>query len=123
MGYTTRARGVSVHRRDCPNVLSMSKNEAGRMIDVRWASSASASAPHPAEIVIEAIDDGKVLISVANIINEMCVKMTSINSRNTKDNYQIINLVVQITDRSALDRLIAKIQTVDGVVHVTRTVK
>lgn len=123
VGYTTRARGVSVHRRDCPNVAAMLKNEANRMIEVRWASSAPTVAPHPAEIVIEAIDDGRTLISVANIINEMALKMTSVNSRNTKDNYQIIDLVVQITDRSVLDRLIARIQTVESVMHVTRTVR
>jgi GTP pyrophosphokinase len=123
IGYTTRARGVSVHRRDCPNVIAMNRNEANRMIDVKWASGASSFAPHPAEIVIESIDTGRMLIAVANIINEMSIRMTSINSKNTRDNYQIIHLVVQITDRSALDKLIDKLGAVDGVINVTRTVK
>ena len=123
IGYTTRARGVSVHRRDCPNVIAMNRNEANRMIDVRWARGASSVAPHPAEVVIEAIDTGRMLIAVANIINEMSIRMTSINSKNTRDNYQIIHLVVQITDRSALDKLIDKLGAVDGVINVTRTVK
>jgi (p)ppGpp synthase/HD superfamily hydrolase len=92
------------------------------MIDVRWAHGASSVAPHPAEIVIEAIDTGRMLIAVANIINEMSIRMTSINSKNTRDNYQIIHLVVQITDRSALDKLIDKLGSVDGVINVTRTV-
>ena len=123
VGYTTRARGVSVHRRDCPNVIAMSRSEGNRMIDVKWASDASKSQPHPAEVVIESIDNGRTLISVANIINEMSIRMTSINSRNTRDNYQFIHLVVQITDRAALDKLIDKLSSVDGVVKVTRTVK
>lgn len=123
VGYTTRARGVSVHRADCPNVASMMKNEQNRMIPVRWAQKASKSAAHPAQISIEAIDNGKTLILIANIINEMDIKMTSISSKSTKDNIQIIELVVQITDRALLDKLIAKIENLDSVSKVSRSVK
>lgn len=123
VGYTTRARGVSVHRADCPNVAGMLKNEANRMIPVRWATKASKISAHPAQIGIEAIDDGKTLIMVANIINEMNIKMTSISSKSTKDNIQVIELVVQITDRPELDKLIAKIENLESVSTVSRSIK
>ena len=123
VGYTTRTRGVSVHREDCPNVRSMAKDEAQRMISVRWAGESALNAKHPAEILIEAIDNGRTLVEVANAINEMAVRMTALNSKNTKDNYLMIDIVVMISDRKQLDKLIQKIEAIDSVVKVTRSVK
>ena len=123
VGYTTRAKGVSVHREDCPNVKQMILTDPGRMIPVRWAVQSSKKIMHPADITIEALDDGKTLIMVASIINEMELKMTSINARCLKDDYQLINLVVQITDREELDKLITKIEQLENVSRVTRNSK
>ncbi|MCK9907438.1 hypothetical protein MXD63_46500, partial [Frankia sp. Cpl3] len=36
IGFVTRGRGVSVHRKDCPNVLTEEFSE--RLIDVEWES-------------------------------------------------------------------------------------
>lgn len=123
VGYTTRARGVSVHRADCPNVSAIVKNEADRLISVRWATQTAHFTEHPAHITVEAIDDGKTLILVANIINEMQIKMTSISSKSTKDNIQILDLVVRISDRTQLDKLINKIEALESVSSVMRSVR
>ena len=123
VGYTTRTRGVSVHRADCPNVKAMAASEYARMIPVRWANQPAVNPRHPAEILIEAIDDGQTIVRIANAINEMCIKMTSLNSRNTKDNNLMIDIVVIITDRQQLDKLIQKIESIDTVNSVSRSVK
>ena len=123
VGYTTRTRGVSVHRSDCPNIKAMEALEYARMIPVRWAKESSTVAKHPAELMIEAIDDGQTIIKVANIVSEMALKMTSFSSKNTKDDYLMINMVVVISDRGQLDKLIQKIERLDSVNKVTRSVK
>ncbi|MCR5694591.1 MAG: bifunctional (p)ppGpp synthetase/guanosine-3',5'-bis(diphosphate) 3'-pyrophosphohydrolase [Clostridia bacterium] len=123
IGYTTRTSGVSVHRADCPNVKAMEETESQRIIQVRWASELPSSAKHTAEIKIEAIDDGQTLVKVANAINEMAIKMTSFSSKNNKDNYQNIDVIVEITDRPQLDMLIRKLETIDTVSKVIRPVR
>ncbi len=123
VGYTTRTSGVSVHRSDCPNVKAMAAADSGRMIPVRWAMEYPVSAKHTAEIKVEAIDDGQTLVKVANAINEMAIKMTSFSSRNNKDNYQNIDVCVEITDRQQLDMLIRKLEGIDTVSKVIRPVK
>lgn len=123
VGYTTRTSGVSVHRSDCPNVKAMAESDAARMIPVRWAMEYPVSAKHTAEIKVEAIDDGQTLVKVANAINEMAIKMTSFSSKNNKDNYQNIDVIVEITDRQQLDMLIRKLEGIDTVNKVIRPVK
>lgn len=123
VGYTTRTSGVSVHRADCPNVKAMAEIDSGRMIQVRWASDIPGSSKHTAEIKIEAIDDGQTLIKVANAINEMAIRMTSFSSKNSKDNYQNLDVTVEITDRTQLDLLIRKLETIDTVSKVIRPVR
>ncbi|MBE7066356.1 MAG: bifunctional (p)ppGpp synthetase/guanosine-3',5'-bis(diphosphate) 3'-pyrophosphohydrolase [Ruminococcaceae bacterium] len=121
VGYITRGRGVSVHRTDCPNVVSM-EDSANRMIDVRWASTKIA-ASYVVDICITAIDRSNLLLQIANLIAESKLNMKAINARTTRDNYAIIDLSIEINDRSELDRLSKKISALENVVDVSRTVK
>ena len=36
VGFVTRGRGVSIHRTDCINVMSMPDSERARMIEAEW---------------------------------------------------------------------------------------
>ena len=53
----------------------------------------------------------------------MAIKMTSFSSKNNKDNYQNIDVCVEITDRQQLDMLIRKLESIDTVSKVIRPVK
>lgn len=121
VGYITRGRGVSVHRTDCPNIASM-EVASDRMIDVRWAST-SKKASYVVDICVTAIDRSHLLLQIANLIADSKLNMKAINARTTRDNYAIIDLSIEINDRSELDRLVNKISTLDDIVDVCRTVK
>ncbi len=120
VGYITRGRGVSVHGMDCPNIMSMNDTD-NRMIDVRWAGEGKTS--YIAEIVIKAVDSSKLLLDVVNIIAESKITMKAINARTTRDHYELIDLTIEISERSELDKLIKKINHIENVVEVSRTVK
>jgi len=121
IGYITRGRGVSVHRTDCPNIVSMTEGEDNRMISVRWAGKSSVT--HLAEIIVKAVDNRRLLLQVANLINDMRISMKSINARTTRDAYQIIDLVIEITDKEQLEVIINKMRQLDNVVEVSRAVR
>lgn len=121
VGYITRGRGVSIHRTDCPNVASMEVS-SDRMIDVRWADT-SAKSSYVVDICVTAIDRSRLLLQIANLIADSKLNMKAINARTTRDNYAIIDLSIEINDRSELDRLVNKISMLDDIVDVSRTVK
>ena len=120
VGYVTRGRGVSVHRTDCPNVVSMSETE-NRMIDVRWAEKSRST--YIVDISIQAIDNSTLLLQIAKLIAESKLPMKAINARTTRDNYELIDLTIEISDRSELDKLVKKINGLENVLDVSRTVK
>ena len=120
VGYITRGRGVSVHRTDCPNIVAMSELE-NRVIDVRWAEKSKSS--YVVDISIKAVDNSNLLLQIAKLIAESKLPMKAINARTTRDNYELIDLTVEITDRSELDKLAKKINGMENVVEVSRTVK
>ena len=120
VGYVTKGRGVSVHRTDCPNIVAMSESE-DRVIDVRWAGESKNT--YIVDISIQAVDNSILLLQIAKLIAEMKLPMKAINARTTRDNYELIDLTIEITDRSELDRLVKKINGLENVLDVSRTVK
>ena len=120
VGYITRGRGVSVHRTDCPNIVAMSELE-NRVIDVRWAEKSKSS--YIVDISIKAVDNSNLLLQIAKLIAESKLPMKAINARTTRDHYELIDLTVEITDRSELDKLAKNINGMENVVEVSRTVK
>ena len=92
-----------------------------RLIDVRWADKGKNS--YVAEIEITAVDRSKLLLEIANIIAEAQLNMKAINARATKDNYDVIDIMIEISDRNELEKLIKRLKSVENVLSVSRTVK
>ena len=117
VGYVTRGRGVSVHRADCPNIQSMTEFK-DREIDVRWAENISTT--YNAELTIKALDRNNLLLEIAKVISDLNLNTKAITAKTTKDNYGIIDLTVEISERTQLEKLINKLNSIDGIVEVTR---
>ncbi len=47
VGYVTRGRGVTVHRRSCPNVHHMMKKDPARIVEVSWGQAADRASTRP----------------------------------------------------------------------------
>ena len=69
------------------------------------------------------MDNSSLLLQIAKLIADMKLPMKAINARTTRDNYELIDLTIEITDRSELDKLIKKINSLENVFDVSRTVK
>ncbi len=67
MGFVTRGRGVSVHRTDCANALSL-RSQADRVIDVEWDNDAPGN--YVVSVEIEALDRSRLLRDVADVLSE-----------------------------------------------------
>jgi len=117
IGYVTRGRGVSVHRKDCINVQN--ELESDRLIEVKWVTAGNVA--YKASITVMANDRTALLMEVTNVIGEAKVPLTAINARTTRDQIAVINLTLEITDTEQLDKIIRRLKKVDGVFEVTRS--
>ena len=114
------ARGVSVHRADCINVINAIDGDA-RLIEVSWYKGKAAS--YQAELMIKAHDRTQILMEITNVIGDARIPLRAINARTTKDNVAIMNLTVEITDTEQLERIINRIRRVSDVFEITRNTK
>ncbi len=121
IGYITRGRGVSVHRKDCPNVSgAISDEDKQRLINVYWEKELAEKASYFTEIQIFANDRKGLLAEVAGTIADLKILITGINSKITKDNVVIINLSIEINSKSELNHVASKLSNISGVFEVKR---
>ncbi len=117
IGYITRGRGVSVHRRDCTNVDTIDGDN--RLIDVSWYTGTNVS--YKADITVLANDRTALLMEITNVIGESKIPLKAINARTTKEQVAIMSLTLEITDTEQLEKIIKKVKKVEGVFDVTRS--
>ncbi len=117
LGYITRGRGVSVHRKDCPNMQNYLQNEKDRILEVEWADT---SGIYYVELEVKAFDRARLTTDVMNEIAEARIQINSVFSRATKNNQAVINLKLEIKDMSRLQAVIQRILNVRDVLEVRR---
>jgi len=117
LGYITKGRGVSIHRRDCPNAADLLK-DTDRLIEVEWNTQSTVS--YNADVQVRANDRQGLLAEITSIINESKINIVSFYSRTSKDKAANINFVLEINDIDQLNRLIRKLRRIEGVIDVFR---
>ncbi len=117
VGYITRGRGVSVHRKDCYNVKDLLTEES-RMIDVEWYKESKET--YQVEIEVLANDRGGLLVDTLNALKETKAKLMGVNTKTTKEHIAIMDVSVEIESIEELDKLQKAIRKVDSVYEVRR---
>ncbi|NLP14276.1 MAG: bifunctional (p)ppGpp synthetase/guanosine-3',5'-bis(diphosphate) 3'-pyrophosphohydrolase [Clostridium sp.] len=117
IGYITRGRGVSIHRKDCINITNNIDGD-NRLIEVSWYTSNNVA--YKADITVMANDRTALLMDITNVIGEAKIPLKAMNARTTKDQIAIMNLTLEITNTEQLEKIIKKIRRVNGVFEVTR---
>ena len=119
IGFITRGRGVSVHRKDCVNIQPEKLNDEmrSRMINCAWTEGAG---KYNCELQIEGPDRGGMLGDVTNVIGDAKLPLVAVNARTTKEKMAVINITVEVNDRSEIDMLVKKLYRIPGVFEVHR---
>jgi len=116
VGYITRGRGVSVHRKDCSNVVNAIDPE--RFIDVYWGSHEQTA--YPAEVQIKSVDKQGLLAEITNKMAETDISLLSLNARTNKDKIVIINMTLEIKDKEELQKFLREMRRLEGVIDAYR---
>ena len=121
VGYITRGRGVSVHRRDCTNMADMMATPE-RFIPVRWDTGASSG--YEASIRIIAYDRVGLLADISMLLTQMEIPITAIAARADKksaQNVTTIDLTLSIKDMTQLEYIINRLLKRGDIEEVFRT--
>jgi GTP pyrophosphokinase len=115
-GFTTRGKGVTVHRLDCVNVTNA--QDPDRLVPVDWA--VDASHIYPVAIKIEAWDRVGLLRDIATAVAEARINMAAASVHVYDDRTAVVTATVEIDSLSQLSRLMEKLEKVNDVHTVAR---
>ncbi|MCQ2358581.1 MAG: bifunctional (p)ppGpp synthetase/guanosine-3',5'-bis(diphosphate) 3'-pyrophosphohydrolase [Phascolarctobacterium sp.] len=120
VGYITRGAGISVHRADCPNVLSNKPEEQARLIEVGW--DVKVNDVFKANLLITSMDRPGLMSEVLNIVSETKLNIYALNVHTDKSKTCVTNLGLDISAVDQLNYVINKIRRLKGIYTVERII-
>src|SRR5690242_8298555 len=117
MGFVTRGRGVSVHRTDCANALSL-RTQSDRVIDVEWDNDAPGN--YVVSVEIEALDRSRLLRDVADVLSEHHVNIIACSSQTQADRIARLRFEFELADPGHLHSILLALKRVGSVYEASR---
>ena len=121
-GFVTRGRGVSIHRKDCVNVIKMQEEDRTRLIEAKWQSDTSGpGGKYAATIKIFANNRSGLLADISRTLSEKDIDIISMNTRTSKQGLATMETSFQVSSRAQLREIVDKIRQIDSVIDIERT--
>ena len=117
VGFVTRGRGVSVHRKDCVNVKDLISQE-DRMIDVYWYNDSSSA--YNVDIEILANDRNGLLADIIKQIASVKTRLIAVNSKLNRDKTVTTDVTVEVENLEDLNNILKALRKIDNVYEVNR---
>jgi GTP pyrophosphokinase len=120
LGFVTRGRGVSVHRKDCPNARELLSSPE-RIIDVAWDRESAAT--YHVEITVEAIDRPRLLYDVSTVLADAGVNILSASVNRDRQGISRLRFLFELGNMEQLSQLLARIREIDDVFTAERAMQ
>ncbi len=118
VGYITKGKGITIHRRNCPNVV----NEHKRLIDVRWKANLGISS-YPVDIEVYSNDRPNLLADLLSALSSKGVPVSDLKAHLiTQTMNDVINLTISVPDAKVLEDCFMLLLGVKGVYSVNRVI-
>ena len=120
IGYITRGFGVSIHKRNCPNIpADISKTEEPeRYVNVRWEDEVQDSFHSTLEIIC--VDRTGLLADVTIALSSMRIFIHSLNSRQINNGQAVVTATIEVQNREHLDTVIKRLDAIRDVISIRR---
>ncbi|MFK7832344.1 MAG: bifunctional (p)ppGpp synthetase/guanosine-3',5'-bis(diphosphate) 3'-pyrophosphohydrolase [Winogradskyella sp.] len=117
-GFLTINDGIKVHKKNCPNAVSLQSNYAYRILQAKWID--SSQQVYTSQLTLSGIDDMGLVNHITSLISEnMHVNMKSL-SFSSDDGVFIGKITVEVKNQTMLKKLIDKLKKINGIDKVTR---
>ncbi|HEX2063199.1 MAG TPA: bifunctional (p)ppGpp synthetase/guanosine-3',5'-bis(diphosphate) 3'-pyrophosphohydrolase, partial [Acidimicrobiales bacterium] len=118
VGFVTRGRGVSVHRADCANAVTLTTSMGERQIEVEWDG--SRAGVFVASIEVEALDRARLLGDVSTALADHHVNIVASSTHTGSDRVARLRFDFELADPSHLDALLKSVKRVESVFDAYR---
>ncbi len=119
VGFITKGRGISVHRSDCSNIISLPEEEKQRFIEVEWEDLKAGKA-YNADVCIIGSDRKGMFSDISRTCEDMDVHISGMNAKSGKDCTVNITLTLSIASTQQMQKVLRVLRNVPGVTHVYR---
>ncbi len=117
VGYITKGKGISAHRKNCPNVA----NEKERLVEVFWREDLE-FATYPVDIMIEASDRNNLVVDIMSLLSANKVTLNSIHARLLNNSTVNIAATLMVSDAKRLNDVCNMLRSITGVYEITRVI-
>ncbi len=118
IGYITRGRGATIHRRDCPNILRLREKE--RLVRVAWGEP---KRTYPVSVRVKAYDRDGLARDVSNLVANEGINMGLVQAgvnHDSKLSLAVLDLVLEVKDIDQLTRVLTRIEALPNVMEAHR---
>ena len=121
IGFITQGKGVTIHRKDCQNIINLDEENRNRLIEVDWGDSEANVQTYPVSLIIEAMDRTGLLNDVTRTLADEKVNVIAVNTLSDKK-HQTARMAVTIESRDLhqLQRVMDKISMLPNITDVRR---
>ncbi|HEX2980913.1 MAG TPA: TGS domain-containing protein, partial [Anaerolineaceae bacterium] len=114
IGYITRGRGATIHRRDCPNVLRFQHE---RTVKVSWGEPKHT---YPVNVQVKAYDREGLMGDISTVLKNEGINLADIRL-NFHQTLAIINMVLEVGDIAQLSRVLTRVESLQNVIEAHRS--
>lgn len=119
VGFITKGRGISVHRCDCTNIVSLPEEEKVRFIDVEWEDLKEGKS-YEATISIIGTDRRGLLSDISKVCENLDVNLSGVNARTGKDGSMNMTIQLDISSTQEMDKILRAFRGIEGISSVYR---
>ncbi len=123
IGFITKGYGISIHKRNCPNVVAgmLQADNVNRFVTAYWdTQNSGGSAVYEALLQMYCEDKMGVLAAISGALADMKVDIMGINSQKNSAGKMIINLKVACRDSEHYALIVSRLRGIDGVMDINR---
>ena len=122
IGFVTRGYGVSIHKKDCQNVVNSlnDPNNAERWVKAEWAMGAAKKEHFKSTIEIVTDDRIGVLADISVSLSNMRISINTLMAREAKNGQNVVTVTFTVTDKEQLNFIIGALRKIPGVSSVSR---
>jgi len=119
LGFVTRGTGITIHRRQCPNILYQRNTASERVVEVSWGQADERT--YPMTVLINAFDRKGLLRDVSTVMADEKVNVIEMNTRTERKDHSVqMEAIVEVASIEAMSKLLAKLDQLPNIFSVRR---
>ena len=121
VGFVTRGSGITVHKTDCKNIMSLPDIERERLLKIEWADSVGKSnESYFARVAVYTQNKMGIVMNISRVMTENNINILDLSSKTGKNDTGTIILGFNVPDKEILSSIMLKLKSIEGVLEVQR---